>query len=212
MTEEWKFEKDDKGREIAIPREGTKVRFAHRWDRKMELMGRTIPLRPRDDLDAYQKKIVGLLEEGERNAIFYGRAGSGKTTVALHALRALHMIGHDVAAWRFAQFKSKMEPRYCDEHQTSPEKVLEEHLAPKYLLLDDLGYGGTQDVASNHEQRIFFDLVNARDSSGRPTWIVSNATRDGLYKLYGDAAISRLEATGRSVVGDFTKRKNYRFE
>ena len=102
-----------------------------------------------------------------------------------------------------------------DLEYTPPISVaqdLEDHLVAQYLLLDDLGYGGTQDVASNHEQRIFFDLVNARDSSSRPTWIVSNATRDGLYKLYGDAAISRLEATGRSVVGDFTKRKNYRFE
>ncbi len=212
MSDQYDFIKDDQGRDVAVPKKDSSVWRAHLWDQKMERMGRSAKLRPRDDLDHYQKKIIGLLESEESNAILYGRAGSGKTTVALHGLRALHMVGHSVAAWRFAQFKTKMEPRWCDQHRTTPEEVLEEHAAPKYLLLDDLGYGGTQAMASPHEQRVFFDLVNARDSSDRLTWIVTNSSRDGLYQLYGDAAISRLEATGRSVVGDFTKRKNYRFE
>lgn len=212
MSELFDIEKDDQGRDIAIPKHDSSIRRKATWDRKMLLMGREVGLRPRENLDAYQNKIMGLLEEGSKNAILYGRAGSGKTTVALHALRALHMAGHIVGVWRFAQFKTKMEPRYCEEHHTSPDLVLEEHAKPKILLLDDLGYGGTQTAASNHEQRIFFDLVNARDGSNRPTWIVTNDSRDSLYEKYGDAAISRLEAKGRTVVGDFTMRKNYRFE
>lgn len=210
-TELYDLELDDKGREIAIPKIDSLTYLAMIWERKMELMGRSNPLRPRDDLDAFQNKIIKLLEVGGMDAILFGRAGSGKTTVALHALRKLHMDGGQVVAIRFAQFKTMMEPRYCDANETSPWAILEEHAAPDYLLIDDLGYGGTQVKPSEHEQRIFFDLVNAREGSGRRTWIATNSSRENLYASYGDAAISRLEVRGKSVIGDFSDRKNYRF-
>jgi len=211
MSELYTIEKDDKGREIAIPKIDSLTYLAMTWVRKMECMGRTAGLRPRADLDAFQKKIIKLLEVGGKDAILFGRAGSGKTTVALHALRKIHMDGGLVLSIRFAQFKIQMEPRYCDEHEISPHTILDEHAAPDYLLVDDLGYGGTQVRPSEHEQRIFFDLINAREGSGRRTWVVTNPSRENLYQCYGDAAISRLEVRDQSVIGDFTDRKNYRF-
>ena len=211
MNELYELSIDEAGREIAIPKQDTSVRRALTWDRKMEAMGRSAALRTVEKLDAYQTKILKALMDGGKNAILFGKAGAGKTTVALHALRALHMLGFHVMAWRFSQFKTKMEPGYQNDHRTSSHEVMENHAIPKYLLLDDLGYGGTQIIPSIHEQRVFFDLINAREGSGRSTWIITNMTREGLYQGYGDAAISRLEAVGKTVIGDFTKRKNYRF-
>ena len=211
MSDLYEIIKDDQGREIAYPKQNTAVRRALTWDRKMEKMGRSKPLRGLEKLNAYQTKIFRALIDGEKDAILFGTAGAGKTTVALHALRALHMLGISVMAWRFAQFKTKMEPGYLDENKVSPYTVLEEHTTPKILLLDDLGYGGTQIKPSEHEQRIFFDLVNAREGSGRQTWIITNMSRANLYHGYGNAAISRLEVSGNTVVGDFTKKTNYRF-
>lgn len=203
--------KDGLGREIAQPLDRDRDIRAARWGTLRRDFEYTIALLKPSGLDPFQRNIFDALIFGQGNAVLFGASGSGKTTIALMALRNLCMQGKAVKAARMAQFKTRMEPSYCAEHQLSPDTVMEWFKEPEFLLLDELGYGEERREVTEHERRIFFDLVSIRDSTGKGTWISSNTELMQLKRLYGEAAFSRLDAAGNCVVGDFSKRPNYRY-
>lgn len=204
--------KDSLRRDIAQPigYRDRDIRAA-RWATLRRDFEYTIALLKPFELDPFQRNIFDALIFGQGNAVLCGTPGSGKTTIALMALRNLCMEGRAVKAARMAQFKTRMEPAYCEEHQISPDTVMEWFKEPEFLLLDEVGYGEERRLATDHERRIFFDLVSIRDSTGKLTWISSNTDFQQLQELYGEAAFSRLDAAGNCTVGDFSKRPNYRY-
>ncbi len=211
QPEIFSFEKDPRGRDIAIPLMTRRQIRVESWNAICLAFDYNTPLIEEKSLTDHQKNIRDSLAGGQKNAILYGPAGTGKTAVAMLALRDLHLAGRRVKAARFAQFKTQMEPRFCDENEVSPDTVAKWYSAPEFLLLDDLGYGDTRQTIGEHERRIFFDLLSVRDSTGRRTWICSNTSRQELHRIYGEAAISRLDGAGVCTVGDFTNQPNRRY-
>lgn len=210
-TDQFSLDTDEAGRCFATLKVAP-ARLKLRWELICRDFGYTIPLLDEDRLDEFQRRIRDLLATGRHNAILYGKSGSGKTTVAMWALRELHLAERTVKAVRMLDFKTQMEPRYCEENKVSPDTVGNLYREPEFLLIDELGYGEQHREITEHERRIFFDLVSVRDSTGKKTWVSSNTSRPQLHELYGEAAFSRLDATGWCVVGDFTDRPNYRYE
>ena len=205
------FEKDQQGRDIAIPLMTRREIRMETWNLVCQAFDYSRPLVEKASLSEYQRKLHTSLAGGQNNAILCGPPGTGKTSVAMLALRDLHLAGYNVKATRFSQFKIQMEPRFCDENDISPETVARWYSSPDVLLLDELGYGDTRQTAGEHERRIFFDLLSVRDSTGRRTWICSNTSRIELHRIYGEAAISRLDGAGICTVGDFTNQPNRRY-
>lgn len=208
-SDDWIYTKDAQGREIATPR------FSHRqraWKRARESFGYTIGLTPRADLTPYHRDLVDRLARGQSNALLYGRAGTGKTTVAMIALHELCLASKTVMARRFSTFKSQMEPRFQDENDVSAETVLYGYHAPDYLVIDELGFGEYRAATTEHERRVLFDLVSPRHSQGKKTWLLSNLDRDALFELYGEAVLSRIDAYGECVTADFPGIPNFRLE
>ena len=206
------FFEDRQNRSMAVRIHGKGSFYQAQWDRLCRDFGYTTVLLDERKLDEYQQKIRNKLALGRSNAILYGHSGSGKTTTALWALHDLHVVGKKCKAARMLQFKTEMEPRYCDEHEISPDTVAQAYREPEYLLLDEVGYGEERDRTTEHERRIFFDLISVRDSTDKKTWISSNTSREKLHGLFGEAAFSRLDATGQCVVGDFSAQPNYRYK
>ena len=211
-AERFKLGKDRQGRDTAVPIQEQYSFYQAQWDRLCRDFEYTTVLLDERKLDECQKKIRDKLALGRSNAILYGHSGSGKTTVALWALHDLVAAGRKCKAARMLQFKTEMEPRYCDEHGVSADTVAQAYREPEYLLLDEVGYGEERQSVTEHERRIFFDLISVRDGTGKKTWICSNTGRAQLHALYGEAAFSRLDATGQCVVGDFSERPNYRYK
>lgn len=182
------------------------------WAAIAEDFGYTTELVAEEKMSPYEKKIRNGLATGKQNALIYGPPGTGKTTVALIALKELHNAGRFVKAIRFSSFKTKMEPRYCDANDTSPDAVLDTMVAPDFLLVDELGYGEQRSATTEHERRILFDLISLRHGRERKTWLLSNIGRDQLYKLYSRATMERIDTVGECLVADFKGRTNYRME
>ncbi len=208
-NDRYKFWKNDQGYEMVTPKFDMRVVA---WEKVCIRFGYILQLLPDDKLTAYERTIRDALAQGRSDAILYGPPGTGKTTVALLALRELYFAGRTVRATRFSTFKTQMEPRYCDAHETTPEDVLAEYQDPQFLLIDELGYGETRKATTEHERRVLFDLISPRHGLNRRTWLLSNIPRDDLYDLYGEAALSRLDTIGRCVVADFTGQENFRLQ
>lgn len=213
-TEEppWKLEKDDMGREFAIPvKSFTETQLEH-WPLICEEFDFEVPTLEDHELNRYQSQLRDQLAGGQKNAILFGPPGTGKTTVAMMALKELLAAGRAVKASRFSQFKTQMEPRYCEEHKISPDTIARNYSVPDFLLLDEIGYGDTRQTITEHERRIFFDLISVRESTGRKTWICSNINRNQLHEIYGTAAFSRLDGYDRCIVANFMGQPNHRYE
>lgn len=209
--EHFRLERDSQGRDIAIPLKTAHEKRLERWRMICAAFDYEAPLLPEESLNEYQRTLKDDLSLGRKNAVLFGPPGTGKTTVAMWALRDLHMAGRSVKAARFAQFKAQMEPRFCEETGVSPTTVQHRYSGPDFLFLDELGYGDTRQTATEHERRIFFDLVSVRDSMGRMTWVCSNTPRIQLHQMYGEAAFSRLDGADMCVTADFTHYKNFRY-
>ena len=206
------LQRDPKGRDIAIPLMTRREIRLESWKTICSAFDYTTPLPPEGSLSEYQQRLRDSLADGRKNAILYGPPGTGKTTAAMLALRELVLAGRSGKAARFSQFKTQMEPRYCDENEVSPETVAKRYSEPEFLLLDELGYGDTNQTIKEHERRIFFDLISVRDSMARKTWILSNTDRGKLHDLYGEAAFSRLDGIDRCVLADFSREPNHRYK
>lgn len=203
------WSKDRLGRDIVTPTFNVQER---KWDKAREAFGHTIALPSMEQLTPYHRDLIDRLARGQSNALLYGRAGTGKTTVAMIALRELCMAGKAVMGRRFSVFKSQMEPRFQEENSISSETVLFGYHLPEYLLIDELGFGEYRAATTEHERRVLFDLVSPRHSQGKKTWLLSNLDRDALFDLYGEAVLSRIDAYGECVTADFAGQPNFRLE
>jgi hypothetical protein len=202
------FDHDD-GTSTAVPRSSLEVR-AKAWPSRLE--GHTIPreLLPQDRMSAAQGRAHRKLVKEETNAILFGRPGRGKSMVALHALRDLHLMGFSVLGVSFSQFTRMCKPAWADAHKGENEEVVLSRLAaPTFLLLDDVGYGDSGYTPTDHDRKVFLELIGERDAYGRKTWITTNDSLEELVQ-YGEAAISRLRV--RAIELDFNSLPNFRTE
>ena len=209
---EFALSKDDQGRDIARLKVSLAEKRERSWIRMIKAEGLPLELHPLEGLSEFQRKTIARLSNDGNNAILYGRVGAGKTEVALHAMRVRHMKGLKVVVVRFARVKRQFEPGWRDRTSEDESVVLARYTDPRYLLLDDVGFGSETRVPTEHERRVLLDIIDERDASKRPTWITSNQSPRQLNEAYGETLISRLTRKGRVVVVNFKTESNYRWD
>ncbi len=75
----------------------------------------------------------------EVGLLFMGRPGSGKTHLAVAALKQLIKRGHDVLFCDYGELLKTIQGSYSPENQATEMGILEPVLAAEVLVLDDLG-------------------------------------------------------------------------
>lgn len=208
----FELHRDDQGREVAVRGAGREEIMDRAWSRMMAANGLPAALPHSSSFSEDQQTFTAALLRGGKNAVLHGPAGTGKTAVALTALRRLHMAGSIVAATRFLRLKKKFEPAWREHSGESELTLLDRCALPQYLLLDEVGYGsGERTAVTEHERRVLFDLISEREAAGRFTWITTNYPIEQLEAHYGESTTSRLMRRGGCVKAKFTEEPNYRY-
>jgi DNA replication protein DnaC len=220
-------------------------------DRTARLLGRTrIPTRYENcDFDNFDTKLYGAetgpefpkwnhaLEQAklvteafardypagpDSGLLLMGPCGSGKTHLAVSALRQIVLRGHTGLFYDYRELLKEIQGSYNPESQTSELGVLEPVLTADVLLLDDLGASKPSPWAMEtvghilnsryNERRITLLTTNYLDASGGPTPMpaprssrlpsgqaVSTAREDSLTDRLGMRIRSRLFEMCRTV-------------
>lgn len=125
----------------------------------------------------------------EHGLLLMGPCGTGKTHLAVSALKALVGRGHDGLFYDYRELLKEIQASYNPESQTTEMEVLEPVLKTEVLLLDDLGASKPSVWALETVGHI----LNARYNDKRVTLVTTN---------YLDAP--RTSENGRTAVREDT--------
>lgn len=140
-------------------------------------------------LDAVQAWSVG----GDNSLLLYGTFGTGKTGLAVAAMR--HRIEADGVDALFLttpqlldRIRSTYGPRRMDDESPDESQVLDAVRSAGLLVLDDLG----AERPSDWVQEKLFVIINHRHDNMLPTIFTSNLNPEGLAKHLGERIAWRI--------------------
>lgn len=134
-------------------------------------------------------------EQKRRSMFLHGPVGTGKTTLAMYALKRFMEYGHRSRAVFWTLWLTQAESL---DYQYSQAEVVELTKVP-VLLLDDLGSqdrteGKFRKLApeTNKRQDIARTIIDARMNKMVPTIITTNLTVDQFGVMWGERVASRI--------------------
>ncbi len=132
------------------------------------------------------KQFVENFPHGCRSLLFIGGAGLGKTHLSLSIVREVSAKGYGVV-YGSAQnlFSAAEKEHFSFNGDSSAEDSL---LQCDLLVIDDLG----TEFYSSFAASLFYNIVNSRMLSGKPTVINTNLSFDELEKKYTARITSRF--------------------
>ena len=201
--EDYSYRTDEKGREYITAKPALLIR---EWNQRCKRADLEPPPLPFDANHEIQQTHYDLLLLGDRNAIFYGEPGRGKSLVMLSALRQLASEGESVGMVRCETFDAQMLPGHQKATGMSPLEVIHQIGQHRILMVDEIAYGRI----SEYQSERMFDLISFRDSKGLLTWFTSNIHVDELAKIYGPALMSRMNRNGNMITKGFDEMPDYR--
>jgi len=149
--------------------------------------------------------LTGAPERTGRSLVLAGPVGTGKTGLAVAALRVLHANGVAVRFFVVPDLLDLLRPA-SDPSRPKPGDAamrLAQHTA--VLCLDDLG----AEKPSEYTAQQLYRVVNARYEAGRPTIVTTNRTPADLAATVGERTVSRLvEDAAWVVVGGPDRRRS----
>lgn len=128
--------------------------------------------------------------------LFLGDTGLGKTHLTLSIVNELLNKGFDVIYGAAYNLFSEMESEHFEHHTN------EKYLAAincDLLVIDDLG----GEFVSPYIQSLFYNIINTRDLSGKPTVINTNLSMAQIGERYTPRVASRLlKYTAKKFIGN----------
>lgn len=136
-----------------------------------------------------------MAQGGERpGLVLWGSTGTGKTTLALIAMRHMAEAGQRVAWVEYTDLIKRVQATYDRERYTGPteDEILTALVKADLLVIDDMGSAASDRPASENRIEIMFRIVNGRYAWSGRTIVTTNLTPEHLRRQFGDRIYSRL--------------------
>ena len=140
--------------------------------------------------------VINFDPDKSGSLLFMGNTGLGKTHLTLAIVYELLNRGFNVIYGAAYNLFGEMESEHFDRHtNTAYTAAIECDL----LVIDDLG----GEFVSPYIQSLFYNIVNTRDLSGKPTIINTNLTMAEIASRYTPRVASRLfKYNSEKFIGD----------
>lgn len=140
--------------------------------------------------------VINFDPKKSESLLFMGNTGLGKTHLTLSIVSELLRRGFNVIYGAAYNLFGEMESEHFDRHtNTAYNAAIECDL----LVIDDLG----SEFVSPYIQSLFYNIINTRDLSGRPTVINTNLTMGEIATRYTPRVASRLvKYNGEIFIGN----------
>lgn len=136
------------------------------------------------------KGFVKNFESIDKNLLFWGEPGLGKTFLSTCIAKELIETSHSViyeTAYKTFSMLEELKFKKTDNEDKLRFKV-EKLYSCDLLILDDLG----SEFSTQYTTASLFDIINSRLISGKKTVINTNLSMSELEKKYGERVVSRL--------------------
>lgn len=122
-----------------------------------------------------------------RSALFYGPPGTGKTHLAVGIMRTVgNLFG--VRYTTVSDLARAVRSTYHRKADQTEQDVLEAHVSPSLLTIDEIGVG----LGTDHERAMLHDVVAKRYDNQRPTILISNLSLEAVRSALGERLVDRL--------------------
>lgn len=145
---------------------------------------------------SYTANVEETLKAG-RCALFTGKPGTGKTHLAIGIGRKVMQLPKaDVLFITVMRAIRSIKDTWAKGSEQSETQAIAALVAPDLLILDEVGvqYG------SDFEKNMLFDVLNDRYEKRRPTFFLSNLTKDEVAAYLGERVMDRLREDGGAVI------------
>ncbi len=131
-------------------------------------------------------------ESGNKNLLFIGATGLGKTHLSAAIAGRVISNGYDVvcetAQNLFSDFEFERFNRPYGSYDAAEEQKTDKYFCCDLLIIDDLG----TEVTNQFTVSCLYNIINTRLNRGKAVIINTNLTRDELKKRYSERITSRL--------------------
>lgn len=135
------------------------------------------------------EQVTDWLASGEpqgRAVVLYGSVGTGKTGLAIAALRELHLAGKRVRYGTVPDLLDGLRPKR--DEQKYDEVSMHDLQRIRVLLMDDIGV----EKATEWQAETIYKIINGRYERELPTIVTTNVKLPDLRNRIGERAMSRL--------------------
>lgn len=129
----------------------------------------------------------------DRNALpascllLLGRPGTGKTHLAVGIARQVAAV-FGIRYATVSGIARDVRSSYSKLATETEKEILERHISPSLLVLDEVGVG----LGTDHERAMIHDVLAGRYDRRKPTIMISNLTMPEFKGALGDRIVDRI--------------------
>lgn len=127
-----------------------------------------------------------------RSFLMLGTVGTGKTHLSIGIALEIMKSGHSAIFTSASKIFRAIKDTYSKNSHQKESEVMEIYTQCDLLIIDEVGV----QRGSDFEKETFFDVINERYESIRPTIILSNLTIEEIKVFLGERVFDRLRENG----------------
>lgn len=139
----------------------------------------------------YAADFDGVRKTG-RSFLMLGTVGTGKTHLSIGIALEIMKTGHSAVFTSASKIFRSIKDTYSKSSYQKESEVMAIYTQCDLLIIDEVGV----QRGSDFEKETFFDVINERYESMRPTIILSNLTIEEIKVFLGERVFDRLRENG----------------